>query len=191
EALAHLTPSDLVKQVSSAYWGTLQEARVVSKEKALETYEDVVRGRIDPALLEYAGGNTFTGRVFPIPPRGYNRVILAYEELLPVSRGRMVYRFPLPGRKLEEMRFALQASAAECVQTAFLPRDAKKEQGKGRVLSSRTWNRAAPGGEAAVPRVPSAPRAQAVPRRQGANGPYGACTRIVRAVLPLPAGDGL
>src|SRR6185312_6726953 len=65
-ALARLTPAELVKQVDTNDWGRLQEARIVSKEKALETYEEVVRGRIDPALLEYASGNTFSGRVFPI-----------------------------------------------------------------------------------------------------------------------------
>src|SRR5262245_40375492 len=51
EALASLTPAQLVREVSSADWGTLQEARVVNKERALETYEDIVRSQIDPALL--------------------------------------------------------------------------------------------------------------------------------------------
>ena len=82
EALAQLAPAQLVRHVDSNDWGRLQEARVVSTQKALETYEEVVRGRIDPALLEYAGGNTFRGRVFPIPPNGYNRVLIAYEETL-------------------------------------------------------------------------------------------------------------
>src|SRR5439155_18380895 len=107
--LARLSPSELVKHVDTTDWGKLQEARIVAKDKALETYEEEVRGQIDPALLEYAGGNTFRGRVFPIPSKGYNRVILAYEELLPVSQDKMLYRFPLPGCKLTEMKFSLQA----------------------------------------------------------------------------------
>ena len=87
DALARLTPAQLVKHVDTADWGDLREARVVNNEKALETYEEVVRGRIDPALLEYAGGNTFRGRVFPIAPKGYNRVIIAYEETLTWDSG--------------------------------------------------------------------------------------------------------
>ncbi len=98
--LAKLKPEQFVKNVDSADWGKLQEARVVSKDKALETYEDVVRGKIDPALLEYAGGNTFSGRVFPIPAKGYNRVIISYEETLPGSGDEMIYRFPMPDCKL-------------------------------------------------------------------------------------------
>src|SRR4029077_18420026 len=35
EALAELTPAQLVKNVSAADWGTLREARVVGKDKAL------------------------------------------------------------------------------------------------------------------------------------------------------------
>src|SRR5262249_7200244 len=121
DALAVLTPAELIKHVDTADWGTLQQARVVSKERALETYEDIVRGQIDPALLEYAGGNTFSGRVFPIPPKGYNRVIIAYEELLPVSQASALYRFPLPDCKLTELQYTLNANADECKEPAFKP----------------------------------------------------------------------
>src|SRR5205807_5522473 len=96
EALVSLSPADVARQVNPAEWGTLREARVVAKEKALDAYEEIIRRPIDPALLEYASGNTFSGRVFPIPPRGYNRVLIAYEELLPSSQGQVAYRFPLP-----------------------------------------------------------------------------------------------
>src|SRR5262249_44735321 len=44
--LARFTPAELVKQVNTADWGDLQEGRVVAHEKALETYETIVRGRI-------------------------------------------------------------------------------------------------------------------------------------------------
>src|SRR5205814_10594036 len=114
DALARLTPAELVKQVSAEDWGTLQEARIVGKAKALETYEDIVRGQIDPALLEYPGGNTFSGRVFPIQPRGFNRVLIAYEELLPYTPRGVQYRFPLPNCKLAELQLTLGADAAEC-----------------------------------------------------------------------------
>ena len=111
-ALASLRPAELVTHVSTDDWGRLQEARVVSKAKALETYEDIVRGRIDPALLEYAGGNTFSGRVFPIPAKGFNRVIFAYEELLPCGQDQATYRFALPDSKLTDLQFNLTADAA-------------------------------------------------------------------------------
>jgi hypothetical protein len=178
ETLAHLTPSDLVKQVSSADWGTLQEARVVSKEKALETYEDVVRGRIDPALLEYAGGNTFSGRVFPIPPRGYNRVILAYEELLPMAGDKALYRFPLPNRPLAETQFTLQANTAECKAPLFYPKDARKEKGGSQFLYSRTWRGEKPAELIAFAFTPAHAETQVISGRHGENGPQYLYARI-------------
>jgi tetratricopeptide (TPR) repeat protein len=188
EALAKLTPAELVQQVSRADWGSLQEARVVSRQKALETYEDVVRGRIDPALLEYASGNTFSGRVFPIPAKGYNRVILAYEELLPHAQDGVIYRFPLPNRKLTELQFTLQANTAECKEPVFLPKDAKKEEGGSRLFYSRTWTNDEPRGEVVFAYTPTEPGIQAVSGRHGENGPQYLYARI-RPELSKVAND--
>jgi hypothetical protein len=171
EALASLEPSELVKNIDDHDWGKLQEARIVSDEKATETYEQVVRKRVDPALLEYAGGNTFRGRVFPITPKGYNRVILAYEETLPVAGDKILYRFPLPGCKLSEMSFTLQAGAADCREPAFSPKDAVKQEGGGRVTFTKDWKDDKPEGEILFSAAPARPAVQAVSGRQGDNGP--------------------
>src|SRR5205085_6479107 len=60
ELLASLKPQQMARAVDTEDWGKLMESRIVNKEKALETYEEVTRRRIDPALLEYAAGNTFS-----------------------------------------------------------------------------------------------------------------------------------
>jgi tetratricopeptide (TPR) repeat protein len=169
--LARLNPSEMAHQVSTADWGALQEARVVSKQKALETYEDIVRTRIDPALLEYSGGNTFTGRVFPIQPKGYNRVIIAYEELLPVVNEHALYRFPLPNRKLSEVQVTLQANEADFTEAVFFPKEAKKETGGGRMVYSHTWKDAEPKGELVFAGSPARTQLQAISGRQGDSGP--------------------
>ena len=44
----------------------LVEADVVEKQRAREIYEDILRRKKDPGLLEWAGGNLFKARVFPI-----------------------------------------------------------------------------------------------------------------------------
>ncbi len=178
EALAKMKPAEVTQQVSITDWGSPQEGRIVSKEKALETYEETVRGRIDPALLEYAGGNTFSGRVFPIPRKGYSRVLIAYEELLPCVQGKALYQFPLPECKLADMQFTLQANAAECKKTAF--RDGKKPEAEddGRVSYSRSWTEKGPGGQVLFTFAPSDPRIQAISGRQNENGPVYVYARI-------------
>ncbi len=189
-ALAHLAPSDIARQVNTADWGNLQEARIVSKDRALETYEEVTRRRIDPALLEYAGGNTFSGRVFPIPPRGYTRVLLAYEELLPVTGEQMFYRFPLPGRKLPQMRFTLSADSKDCLRPSFLPKDATKEESDGRLTFARTWTDTTPEGEVIFACAPAKPRMQAISGRQGDNGPRYLYARLRPEVPTLDKATG-
>jgi hypothetical protein len=184
--LARLSPSEIVKQVNAADWGQLQEAHVVAKEKALETYEEIVRGRIDPALLEYAGGNTFSGRVFPIPAKGYNRVLLAYEELLPIMAGKAVYRFALPEVKLSELQFTLRASTAEGERPGFLPATATKQEGGGQVVYSQTWKDKSPGGDALFAYTPANAEVQAISGRQGENGPHYLYARV-RPNLPVEA----
>jgi hypothetical protein len=178
EAIASLAPEQLVKHVSSQDWGRLQEARVVGKQKALETYEEVTRRRIDPALLEYAGGNTFRGRVFPIPPRGYNRVLIAYEEQLPVVNEQVQYRFPLPDCKLAECKLTLGASAAECKDATFRPKEAQREEGGGRLSFTHTWHSEVSGGDAVLSFSPPNPQVQAISGRQSESGPLYLYARI-------------
>jgi tetratricopeptide (TPR) repeat protein len=188
-ALAVLSPELMVRNVDTADWGRLQEARVVGKDKALETYEDVVRGRVDPALLEYASGNTFRGRVFPIAPGGYNRVVLAYEELLPVSEGKMVYRFALPDRQLAALHFTLNASEADCREREFVPAGHSVQEAAGRVYYARNWADDVPADpEVLFACTPSRPEVQAVTGRQGENGPSYVYARV-RPELPRVAAD--
>jgi hypothetical protein len=188
-ALAALTPQELVKHIDTADWGRLQEGRIVGKDKALETYEEVVRGRIDPALLEYAGGNTFRGRVFPIAPKGYNRVLIAYEELLPITGEQMVYRFPLPGCKLTDMQFVLQADAAECLKPSFLPKDADRTNSGSRVTFARSWKETKPQGEVVFACTPARPDVQTVSGRQGENGPPYVYARVRPQLSQAPKED--
>ncbi len=176
--LASLRPDQLVTHVSTDDWGRLQEARIVSKAKALETYEDIVRGRIDPALLEYAGGNTFSGRVFPIPAKGFNRVIFAYEELLPCGQDQATYRFALPDSKLTELQFSLVADAAECKEPAFLPAGQGDSTGGAQLRYHRQWAEKGPGGEVIFRHRLANPRIQVISGRQGENGPIYVYARV-------------
>lgn len=100
DALAHIQPADLAPRVGRATlvadWGERQTAHVVEQRRAREVYEAVVRRSIDPALLEWAGGNTFQARVFPIEALATKRVFLVFEETLPLVGDGLRYQHPLP-----------------------------------------------------------------------------------------------
>jgi Ca-activated chloride channel family protein len=69
-------------------------ARLLPKQEARRTYDEIVRRTRDPALLEFAGLNLVRTSVFPVPPGGTQRVRLTYHHLLPASGSRVEYVLP-------------------------------------------------------------------------------------------------
>ncbi len=75
--------------------GKLRDAVPVEKAKGQQVFEDVIRQRIDPALLQVTAGNNYKLRVYPLPALGTRRVLIRYAETLPVSANLRRYRLPL------------------------------------------------------------------------------------------------
>ena len=71
------------------------EPRILSHDEARSIYEDIVRRRRDPALLEYVGRNLVRVSVFPIPPQGERKIRLRYTEVLKPENGLHSYAYPL------------------------------------------------------------------------------------------------
>lgn len=170
DKLAKMKPQELVKYIDTEDWGRLQEARVVSKQRGLKAYEQIVRGRIDPALLEYAGGNTFRGRVFPIPVSGYNRVLIAYEELLPWAEDKNIYRFPLPDCELTKLDFTLRVNRKDGNDFTFEPKDAKKSENKYDLTWQKSWTGECNGDDVVMTYTPKSEDVQVISGQQGENG---------------------
>lgn len=68
---------------------------VRSREEARRIYNDIVRSRRDPALLEYAGKNLFQASIFPIQPHSDKKIELTYSQVLRNEGGTVAYRYPL------------------------------------------------------------------------------------------------
>ncbi|TDM04941.1 MAG: hypothetical protein C4K60_21180 [Ideonella sp. MAG2] len=75
--------------------GEMRPAVPVEKTKGQQVFEDVIRRRVDPALLEKTTGNNYKLRVYPLPAQGERRVSIEIVETLPVQDGRALYRLPL------------------------------------------------------------------------------------------------
>lgn len=82
--------------------GTLREAVAVEKEQGRIAFEAVVRRRVDPALLEKGTGNNYKARIYPIPSKGYKRVVLAYDESLTIANKKQLVKVPLAFQKLDD-----------------------------------------------------------------------------------------
>lgn len=111
-----------------AMWvdGQRLEAQVLEKEEARRIYEEIVRERRDPALLEYVGRNAFRARIFPIPARGEKRIELEYTEVLPRDGGLVRYAYPLNTEKfstkpLEHVRVEVHLAARGGLGAIYSP----------------------------------------------------------------------
>ena len=74
--------------------GKLREAVVVDKSKGRSTFEEVIRTKVDPALLEWTRDNSFRARIYPIPERGKRRIVIAYEQQLTSVTNGLGYTIP-------------------------------------------------------------------------------------------------
>ena len=105
------------------------QGMVLEKEEARRTYDDIVRQRIDPALIEQVTPNQFRLSIFPFPAQGSRRVEFEYMQLLEFHSGRLDYSFPLApetDQPLQMELFVLRAQVrsqhAFEVTTSGLPR---------------------------------------------------------------------
>ncbi|MGE5139941.1 MAG: VIT domain-containing protein [Rudaea sp.] len=79
--------------------GKRLEGKVLDRDQARRIYEDIVRSRRDPALLQYIGRNAFQARIFPIEPHGTKRVEISYRQVLKAESGLIRYVYPLSTEK--------------------------------------------------------------------------------------------
>lgn len=70
---------------------------VYNKDEAWQIYRDIVASLKDPALLEYAGRDTFRARIFPVPAKGRQTLELNFDYLVPKDDGLTGFNFPLAG----------------------------------------------------------------------------------------------
>ena len=102
------------------------EGKVLEADEARRIYEDIVRRRRDPALLEYVGRRAVQARVFPIPPGEARRIELEYTEVLELENGLVDYVYPLDTEKfsaqpLEECSVQIDVRSAQPMHALYSP----------------------------------------------------------------------
>ena len=145
---AEKKPEDFIENVDEEVWGELRAARVVRSDDARRVFEDITRTNIDPGLLEEVAPNTFEGRVFPIPAKGYNRVLIAYEQTLPRIGNKLEYKFKLPEGDFSSVDFVLAADKHYIASAQFIgDAEAPVEIDRANAITfSKKFNEYSPGG---------------------------------------------
>jgi len=106
--------------------GTPVEAKILEAGEARRIYEDIVRQRRDPALLEYVGRGAVQASIFPIPPGGSRKVELEYSQVLPVENGLVRYVYPLntekfSARPLEDVSVRVEIRSNDAMHAVYSP----------------------------------------------------------------------
>lgn len=116
--------------------GRQMEAELLDADQARRIYEDIVRQRKDPALLEYAGRGMYKLRVYPIPARGEVRVQLEYEQTLKSDNGTVEYIYPLntekySGADLQECSVDIIVKSFSKIGAVYCPSHAAATERRG------------------------------------------------------------
>ena len=127
--------------------GHKMEAELLDADQARKIYQDIVRQRKDPALLEYVGKGMYRMRIFPIPARGEVRIKIEYEQTLKSDNGNVEYLYPLntekySGSNLEECKIDLKINSFENIGSVYCPtHEIKTERLNDRSLTASFFER--------------------------------------------------
>ena len=102
--------------------------RLIPKDEARRIYEEVVRSKRDPALLEYMGRGLYRTSVFPIPPGADRKVVMRYTQLCKREREVVEFSYPLSTQKftskpIERLVLNVSIQSKEAIKSVYCPSD--------------------------------------------------------------------
>lgn len=124
-------PRALMLQRAAA-WQQPKEARMVPRETAQIAYDQTVRRRVDPAIVEWAGAGVFSARVFPLAPHKLHRIVVGYDLDLVKLGDTLEYKLDLPA---EVPASLVDVSISDSARATTSPQVAPRSAG------GRTWFR--------------------------------------------------
>ncbi|QEH37745.1 von Willebrand factor type A domain protein [Aquisphaera giovannonii] len=102
--------------------------RLMTKEEARRIYEEIVRSKRDPALLEYMGRGLYRTSVFPIPPGAERKVTMRYTQLCKRDRDLVEFSYPLSTQKfttkpIQRLGVRIAISSKSAIKSIYSPSD--------------------------------------------------------------------
>jgi uncharacterized protein YegL len=102
------------------------KGKILDKDEARRVYEDIVRRKRDPALLEYFKDGMFKASVYPIPANGETRIKLYYSEILKLNGGICGYHYTLNTEKfskdpLQSVKVNVEIDSKKPIKSIYSP----------------------------------------------------------------------
>lgn len=106
--------------------GKTLKGEVLEKERARQTYEEIVRRTRDPGLLEFLGNRLYQANIFPIRPNGVLDVKIQYSQTLTEQSGLGAFQHPLRSQaqtagEIDELAFIVKLKSSQPLTTVFCP----------------------------------------------------------------------
>ncbi len=115
-----------VRKFSMWVNGSEVQGELVEADKARQIYTAIVQRTQDPGLLEYMGNNLLRLRVFPVPPKGDQKIRLSYTSVAPSENGLVEYVYPLKtdaraASVLEKFSIEVSLKSQHALQNIYSP----------------------------------------------------------------------
>src|SRR5438552_5954556 len=99
---------------------------LLDAKKASQVYTDIVRRTQDPGLLEYLGNDLMRMKVFPVPPKGDQKVKVSFKSVCQRDAGVVEYVYPLKTdgkstRTLEDFSVKLTLKSQKPITNIYSP----------------------------------------------------------------------
>jgi Ca-activated chloride channel family protein len=99
---------------------------LLDAKKASQVYTDIVRRTQDPGILEYLGNDLMRMKVFPVPPKGDQKVKVSFKSVCQRDAGVVEYVYPLKTdgkstRTLEDFSVRLTLKSQKPIQNVYSP----------------------------------------------------------------------
>ena len=117
EYLFPVPPGAAIDSMTLEVDGKEFPARLLEADEARKVYEDIVRKKKDPALLEYVGFGLYKTRAFPLNPGKPCKVVVTYKNVCKKDRDLVEVWYPLNTEK-----FSARPIESVCVTVDILSR---------------------------------------------------------------------
>jgi Ca-activated chloride channel family protein len=102
--------------------------RLLNKDEARRIYEEIVRTKRDPALLEYMGRGLYRTSIFPIPPGADRKVTMRYTQLCKRERDVVEFSYPLSTQKftskpIQRLSINISLQSRDAIKSVYCPSD--------------------------------------------------------------------
>ena len=102
--------------------------RLMNKDEARRIYEEIVRTKRDPALLEYMGRGLYRTSVFPIPPGADRKLTMRYTQLCRRDRDVIEFSYPLGTQKftakpVQRLTVNILLQSKNAIKSVYCPSD--------------------------------------------------------------------